>query len=81
MEGQAQGVNRRGEQFGGNAFQQHGGALIARDNIPLAVNDKGRVGAVAGEQPVNSRRGKAARALRVVGASTGQRLPEGPSAG
>ena len=53
MKGQAQGVNRRDEQFRGNAFEKHGGTRVACDNVPLAVNDEGRIGIMAGEQPLN----------------------------
>ena len=54
VKGHAQGVNRRGKQLRGDIFQQHGGTPVACDDLPVAVNDKGRIGTVAAKQPVNS---------------------------
>jgi hypothetical protein len=55
MQGQAQGVNRRDQQLRIDPVQQQGGAGVARDDLPVAVDDKGRIGAVAREQPLDSR--------------------------
>jgi hypothetical protein len=54
MQGQAQRVDRRVEQLRIDAVQQQGGAGVARHNVPAAVDDKGRIGAVAREQPLSS---------------------------
>lgn len=49
MEGEAQSVNWRDEQLRSNVLQQYCSTHVARDNVPLAVNYKGRIGIMAGE--------------------------------
>jgi len=53
MEGHPQRVDGRYEQAGGNILEQNAGALVARDHVPATVDDKGGIGLVAVEQPLN----------------------------
>jgi hypothetical protein len=53
MEGHAQRVDRRYEQVVGNIVQQNAGTFVARDHVPSTVDDKGGIGLVAFEQPLN----------------------------
>jgi len=54
MKGKAQRVDRRNEEFRRNAVEEHSGTRVACDNVPLAVDHEGRIGIMAGEQPLNS---------------------------
>ena len=53
MKGQAQRVDGRDEEFRRNAGEKHSGTRVACNNVPLAVDHEGRIGIMAGEQPLN----------------------------